>query len=236
MDRIPLSARLASVAALVPRGAVLADIGTDHGFLPIHLLRQGYIQRAIAADLRRGPLEKAVENGKRYGVTENLDFRLSDGLAEIKPHEVDTVVIAGMGGETIAGILAAAPWTREGGCRLILQPMTAHYDLRDFLNGSGYAILGEHLNEEGRHIYVTMEVTAGEEPPYTPGEKWAGRQFEGMDSPLRDVYLQMLETRVRRALVGLRQSVRPGDVPRRELLEQIASQLEEMRKEWQTWR
>jgi len=232
---IELTPRLASVARLVPQGAVLADVGTDHGRLPIYLLQRGRIRRAIASDLREGPLSKARANAEKYGLADRMTFRLCDGLAGFAPGEADVIAIAGMGGETIAAILAAAPWTKGGACKLLLQPMTSLYDLREFLSGSGYTIAAEHLNREGRRLYVTMEVTAGEEPPYTPGELWAGRQRRGEDSRLRGEYLADMLRRARAALAGLERSIRPEDAPRRDLLRAIVPQVEQLEKEWQSW-
>ena len=128
MRPIELTPRLQAVAGLVPRGARLADVGTDHAYLPASLLQQGVIDTAVAADLRPGPLDRARATAERYGLTEQISFRLCDGLSGILPEEADTVVIAGMGGETIAAILSAAPWVREEGKRLILQPMSAQED------------------------------------------------------------------------------------------------------------
>lgn len=235
MRPIELSPRLRSVAELVPTGAVLADIGTDHAFLPVWLLQRGVIDRAIAADLREGPLSKARANAEKYGLLEKMSFRLCDGLTKIAPGEADTIAIAGMGGETIAAILAAAPWTKEGGYRLLLQPMTSLHDLRAFLNGHGYTICMEHINREDRRLYVTMEVKAGACASYSEGELWAGRQWRGMESPLRADYLDEMLFRARRALEGLERSVREEDAPRRELLRTIVPQVEAMREEWNTW-
>lgn len=235
MRPIELSPRLRSVAELVPKGAVLADIGTDHAFLPVWLLQRGVIEQAVAADLREGPLSKARANAEKYGLQNQMSFRLCDGLSGITPKEADTIAIAGMGGETIAVILANAPWTKEGKHRLLLQPMTSLYDLRVFLSGNGYIIRMEHINREDRRLYVTMEVEAGKCVPYSEGEKWAGRQWRGMESPLRADYLEEMLFRARRALEGLERSVRTEDVPRRELLRTIVPQVEAMREEWNTW-
>ena len=112
MGELELTPRLRQAAQWVPQGVRLADIGTDHGHLPIWLMLQGRIQSAIAADLRPGPLSRARENARRYGVT-GIDFRLCDGLSAIRAEECDAVVIAGMGGENIAAILAQAGRVRS---------------------------------------------------------------------------------------------------------------------------
>ena len=117
-----LTPRLQAIAFQVPQGARLADIGTDHGYLPAWLLLNGKIETAIAADLRAGPLERARETSRQYGLEGAISFRLCDGLTGIAEDEVDTVAIAGMGGETISAILGNAPWIRDK--LLLLQPMT----------------------------------------------------------------------------------------------------------------
>ena len=110
---LSLQPRLALLASLVPQGAVLADVGTDHGYIPVCLRQRGVIDRAIASDIGREPLEHARRTAEEYAVG-GIDLRLCAGLDAIAPEECDTVLIAGMGGETIWGILAAAPWTRDG--------------------------------------------------------------------------------------------------------------------------
>ena len=105
MRFIQLTPRLRAVANMVPAGARLADVGTDHAYLPACLLQEGVLQRAVVSDLRRGPLDRARATAERYSLTERMDFRLCDGLSGIDPDEVDAIVIAGMGGETIAAIL-----------------------------------------------------------------------------------------------------------------------------------
>ena len=131
--RLQLQPRLQCIASLVPKGARLADIGTDHGYLPVYLLQEGTIGHAIASDINALPLAHARATAAEYGVTEKLDFRLCPGLAKLRPEECDTVAIAGMGGETILGILEAAPWTRDGAHTLILQPQTKADLLRRWL-------------------------------------------------------------------------------------------------------
>ena len=100
MRPMELTPRLRSVAELVPQGAKFADIGTDHAYLPVWLLQRGIITKALACDLRQGPLDRARATAERYGLTEEMDFRLCDGLAGVRPGEADTIAIAGLGGET----------------------------------------------------------------------------------------------------------------------------------------
>lgn len=221
-----LSPRLMSIARKVPEGARLVDVGTDHGRLPVWLLLRGRISRAIAADLREGPLERARETARLYGQTEGISFRLCDGLAGIKPEEADTVVIAGMGGETIASILEAAPWTRREKL-LLLQPMTGAPYLRQWLQAHGYVIRSEDVSREGDKLYTDWVVRGGAMPPLTPAEAWAGVNRCG---PLRIAYLEQLEEKAEKALRGHR-TARTPDQQAIGRLEQVVSGLRKMREE-----
>lgn len=221
-----LTPRLRAIANQIPQGARLADVGTDHGHLPVWLLLNGQIDRAIAADLRAGPLNRARETAQQYGQMERVSFRLCDGLADVEPDEVDTVVIAGMGGETIAAILQAAPWTRKDKL-LLLQPMTGAPKLREWLQTNGYAILDEKISREGKKLYSIWTVRGGAMPPMTPAELWAGKNRPG---PLRKEFLDTMELKVERALQGhlAAQSPDQAAVAR---LKAVTAGLREMKKE-----
>lgn len=232
MGRLELSPRLRSVAELVPLGARLADVGTDHAYLPAWLLREGRVAAAVVSDLRPGPLDRARQTAERFGLTGRMDFRLCDGLSGLSPGEADTVVIAGMGGETIASILAAAPWSREAGRTLVLQPMSAQEDLRLWLMEHDCRIVREVLSREGETLYVALLVTAGEMGPLTPAELWAGRQSR--EDPLRGLYLEKLIGKTERAAAGLR-AARGGDPVRLASLEEVLAGLRQMKEEWDTW-
>ena len=144
MKQINLSQRLSAAAAWVPLGARLCDVGTDHAALPIRLMQEGRVRRAIATDIRQGPLDRARGNVERYGYTGQIELRLCDGLAEVRREEVNAVTICGMGGNMIASILEAAPWTRER-TDLILQPMKSQGELRSWLRDHGYRVNRERV-------------------------------------------------------------------------------------------
>lgn len=224
-----LTPRLQAIADQIPQGGKLADIGTDHGYLPAWLLLSGRIEAAIAADLREGPLERARETARRAGVAEQISFRLCDGLSAVDPREVDTVVIAGMGGETICSILKASPWTREGK-QLILQPMTGFAELRRWLQSNGYAIQKETIAREGKRLYTIWRVNGGEMDCLTPAELWAGRQS---GDPLRRDYLALMRGKAEKALQGHRSAHTP-DRAAIEELEAVLAGLNTMEKELET--
>ena len=230
--RFELTPRLRMVAELVPPGSRLADIGTDHAYLPVALLREGRIPSAIAADLRPGPLARARETVARAELEGRVAFRLCDGLKGIRPEETDAIVIAGMGGETIAQILAAAPWVRERNVPLVLQPMSSLPDLREWLFQNGYQIEEERLAREEDAIYVVMSVQAGEMAPLTPAELWAGRQSR---DALRGPYLEGLIRKLDRAIAGLSLAREGRGEARKQELEQVRDGLQDMKKEWDGW-
>ncbi|MGI6255024.1 MAG: class I SAM-dependent methyltransferase [Acutalibacter sp.] len=148
-----LGPRLALCADLVRPGSALCDVGTDHAYLPIWLLKQGKIPRALACDVNPGPLEAARRDGEKYQVGEGLTLRLSDGLCQVAPQEAEDVVIAGMGGELILRIVEETPWLQEGEKRLILQPMSSVPELREGLKRLGFEVLEEHAVQDSGKVY-----------------------------------------------------------------------------------
>ena len=154
--------RLSLCADMVREGSRLADIGTDHGYLPIELCLSGNIPSALACDINPLPLRSAEENIVKYALADRIRTRLSNGLTQMRPDEADDVVIAGMGGELIRDILAAAPWVRDGDKRLILQPMTHHEDLIRWLYETGFDILRQDaVRDDGKYYTVIAAAYGG---------------------------------------------------------------------------
>lgn len=232
MTRVPqLTPRLLAVAKQVPLGAKLADVGTDHAHLPVFLLRQATISEAIASDIRENPLERGRAVARLHGVEEKISFRLCAGLSGIRPGEADTVVIAGMGGETIAAILKEAFWLQDAKVRLLLQPMSSVPELRLWLQANGFVIRREEVVSEGRRFYVVMTVEAGSMPPLTQGQAFAGCQTPETVAGPRGPYIADLIRRRRRAQAGRLQ----GSCPQSEQEEALLAELEQMKKEWEAW-
>ena len=150
-----LSDRLRLIATLVPNGARVCDVGADHGYLAAALHKSGRVGSVIATDLRERPLAHAKQSLIRLGA-EKVELRLCDGLAAIKPGEADTIVIAGMGGEVIAGILERAPFVKNPAILLLLQPMTSSWELRRYLLCNGFAIEKEPTLEENGKVYSVI--------------------------------------------------------------------------------
>ena len=152
-----LDKRLLSCADYVRVGAVLADIGTDHGYLPLFLLREGRIQRAYLCDVNEGPLSSAKRNAAADGFLDKCEFILTDGAAVLGGRGITDYAICGMGGELIADIIASAPHLMEKGVNLILQPMTRQAYLRRFLATRGFAIRQESYSYDAGKYYVCMQ-------------------------------------------------------------------------------
>lgn len=156
-----LDSRMTVIAHCVPKGAVLADIGTDHGKLPVYLAQKGIIKKAVAADINEMPLQKAVNNIKKNGLSRIIDTYLTDGLKGIEQFSPDCVVIAGMGGELIAQILEEGTVDKRN-IKYILQPMTKEEALRKYLCENGYRITDEHLVKEGKLYQIICAEYTGE--------------------------------------------------------------------------
>lgn len=171
-----LRSRLQKMADEIKQGETMADIGTDHGFLPIYLYQQGICPRVILADISRGSLDKAVENCRACIPAADLDFRLGDGISVLNKGEVDDIVIAGMGGALIADIMGSDPELSHSFRKFILQPRNNIGLLRQWLYENGYAITREQLAAEGRFICVV--ITAEYDPEKTNVEE----DFEYPDS------------------------------------------------------
>lgn len=153
---LKLKPRLKMAADMVRTGSRVADIGTDHAYLPAALILEGKIPSAIAADLRKGPLENAEATVRSYSIADKVQLRLSDGLKLVMPDEADDIVIAGMGGILITEILTAAPWVKDKSKRLVLQPQSHSEDVRKYLFENGFEIIEESACFEEDKVYICM--------------------------------------------------------------------------------
>lgn len=210
MSGIKLSPRLNAIANLIPKSGGIADVGTDHGYIPVWLAQNGYTGQIFATDIRKGPLSHAKQTALEYGLDSRIDFRLCDGLEMIHREDVQTVVIAGMGGENIAAILSAAQWTRQNDHLLILQPMTKSHALRSWLFENGYKVLSEMLVEDGA-VYEILTAVGGKDLPYSPAELLIGHRNLISEDALFISRLDKLIEKESRAKAGLCSSLKVED-------------------------
>ena len=169
--KLPISDRLLACCNFVAKGDRVADIGCDHGYLGIHLLSNRIASHMIEADVAPGPLESARRNAKKYGVESAMTFCLSDCVRDI-PRSFDTLVCAGMGGDTMVHILTDAPWLKDKQYRLILQCQSKTPMLRKFLSENGWRITEEQVLQEGKFLYTVMEVYYEPEYPRLTTGEW----------------------------------------------------------------
>lgn len=152
-----LSKRLGTVAAAVSPGCRVADVGTDHGYVPIYLVKEKRCKKAYAMDVNQGPLDRAKAHIRMEGLSGVIETRLGNGLAALEPEEADSVVIAGMGGDLICRILTEGSRFLEAGKELVLQPQSEWFKVRHFLHDRGYRIEKEWFLEEEGKYYVVMK-------------------------------------------------------------------------------
>lgn len=158
-----LSRRLQAVAALAEPGKTAADIGCDHGYVSIWLIRQGIFSKMIAMDVRPGPLEAAGKNVSLYRMEDAVELRLSDGLRMLETGEADSMICAGMGGALICRILENDPEKAEAMKQIILQPQSEVFLVRRFLRQHGYAIVKEDMVKEDGKYYPMFRAVRQEE-------------------------------------------------------------------------
>lgn len=215
-----LDARLATAAEYV-RGGRLADVGTDHAYLPVAMVLVGRSSDAVASDVRQGPLERARQTVERYGVAERVSLVLTDGLNGIERYSPDDIAIFGMGGELIASIIEAADWTRDPRVRLILQPMTRRAELRRYLTSHGFGIEDEAMSLADGRIYQTIcAAYTGHNTEYTPAEYELGRCNINKGGELYTRYLGQ-QCRHHAAILDARGVDRLSDDPEAVLLRQL---------------
>lgn len=222
-----MNKRIAAIYDLISPGLGVIDVGTDHGFLPAALAANGYPGRILASDIRPEPLAAAKRTAERAGVSDRIDFLLCDGLSLCPPEAVDTIVIAGMGGDMIVKILDEAEWCLDPRYRLILQPMTKAEVLRYWLTYNGFEILGESLVPDGETLYQILTARFGGETKLNDAELFVGKPSLSSDPSLYRLALTQLETRLHKALAGMRSG--EGERPRQKLYREISEQVKELK-------
>ena len=162
MKSIKLPDRVKALTDYIDKKSAVADIGTDHGYLPVYLAQTGLAGRIIASDISAGSLESAHRSATRHKVAESIEFIVAPGLSGIMPSDVDTIVIAGLGGETIVDILKDASWTRTQNIKLLLQPQSKIDVLCRFLYDNGYTIEDTKTVPDRKRLYTVIHASYNE--------------------------------------------------------------------------
>ncbi len=223
--------RLECIAKMVPAGCVIADIGTDHAYLPVWLLQKGQIKAAIAADIAAGPCRAAQSNIGLYGLKDKIEVRMGSGLTVLKPGEADGAVIAGMGGSTIIQIIEESRELAESLKFLIVQPMAGAAGLRRWAALNGWRIAAEALAEEAQHLYEIIMLVRGTESCHTDIEYEIGPRLLEERPPLFEKHILKLESAYRRTLQSMQQSVQAQQSGKYKKLQELLAGLEEYKHE-----
>ncbi len=182
MKEFKINNRLLKCAETVSQGAKIADIGSDHAYIPIYLALKRKITHALACDIRPGPLSNAKNNIDKYKLNNVIETRLSNGFENVDEHEADEIIIAGMGGNTIANILQNCTWKNKKTKKFILQPMKYEDKLRMYLAKSGYKIIKEKAVICSGKVYTVMEAVFTGIPYFlSDEEKYIGKLTENLD-------------------------------------------------------
>lgn len=218
-----LDSRLMAIANLVRKGKLFADIGTDHAYLPVYLVKKGIVSKAIASDLRKGPLENAKEAVVSYGFTEQIELRLSDGLNNFKENEVEEIAVAGMGGLLISQFIERTQWLKSEDVHLILQPMTHVEELRKTLFDNGFIIDEEVVAEDDDKLYIILSVYYyNDSTAYTIFDLIVGK-LPYNDDDLSKKYLAKIYDKHNKKLIALKKA------------EKECAELEELVEELKKW-
>lgn len=205
-----LNPRLKKIANLVPPNSCTADIGTDHAYIPIALVRSGITPRAIASDIKKGPIARADANIRAHGLEKVIETRLGAGLETLSETDnAEVIIIAGMGGILISDILDSSQNIVRNAKLLILQPMTAITELRQYLSQNQYEITAEYLESEEEKIYSIIVAKPNGNTPYTTKELYLGKNLDKTSPHLVELYEKAVLAKLNKRIEGLKKSHNP---------------------------
>lgn len=227
-----LPPRLATIAAMVRPNAVLADVGTDHAYLPIFLLSQKHVSRCVCTDIHLGPCQSAKANLAAAGLSEAATVLHTDGLCGVAPYAPTDIVIAGMGGELIADILSRADFVQNQELRFYLQPMTRAEKLREYLWQNGFSILQEVLVAEQERIYQVLCVSfTAQNTVYSQVDLYLGKQMPSMGTEHFLPRTERLLAQLKKQRWGMSQSAQTDETRQAcYALDRLIEEMEERRE------
>ena len=223
--KIKLAPRLKKIAELVPVCGTVADIGTDHAYIPSVLVASGKASRAIASDIVPGPVARARATVRGCGLSDSIDVRLGAGLETVAEGEADVIIIAGMGGILISEILENSRSVTDCAELIILQPMTAVTELREYLGKSGYTVCGEYLVKEESKLYNIITAVPHGNTKYSVRELYLGRNTEKTSPELFGEYRKRVISKLHRRAEGLKKSALAENAARLEEIKGIITEL-----------
>ena len=221
-----MNRRLKAIDERIRDGCGVVDVGTDHGILPVHLVQRGYQGHIYASDINPGPLDAAKRSAALAGVSSRITFLLCDGLALCPPDDVDTIVIAGMGGDMIVKILDEAEWCMHPRYHFILQPMTRAEVLRYWLVHNEFEIHSEIVAKDENRLYQILTAHFGGKTILNDAELFCGKRSLAADDALWLSSLMFQKARIEKALVGMETA---GNKEKASLYQEVIRQMEELR-------
>ena len=222
-----MNRRLEALYQMLPgEGCGIIDVGTDHGRIPIRLAESGFPGSIFASDIAEAPLQAARRAALEQGYDGRIRFLCCDGLELCPPDAVDTILIAGMGGDTVCGILDRAEWLFSGAYRLVLQPMTHAEVLRYWLLHNEFRIDREAVIAESGHIYQMFSACLGKDRPYTDAEYLTGKRDSVQLFDDRQLLLQWEKDRLQKRIEGMK-TAGQQDSPAFRFYDHIRSEIEE---------
>ena len=228
---LKLSERIMMAAKMVRKGSVAADIGTDHAYLPAWLVLNGICPKALACDLRKGPLDNARKTVETYGISDKITLRLSDGFDKIEPSEARDFIMCGIGGTLMAELVSRTDWLKDKDKLLILQPQSHAEDIRAHLLENGFEILEEDACIDGGKLYCAFSARlSGEKKEYSDAYIYYGRLPE-CRKPEAKQYLRKVVDRLKTKLEAEKLH---GSAEKADYLIRIISETEEKINEMQS--
>ncbi len=226
-----LSERMLMAAKMVRKGNAVADIGTDHAYLPAYLILNGISSKALACDVRKGPLENARKTVENYGIEDKITLRLSDGFDEIEPFEAQDFIMCGMGGTLMEQLVSRAYWLKDKTKRIIVQPQSHAEDIRRFFVENGFEILFEDACTDGGKLYCAMAAEYTGETVQRPISYIYTGELPKCAKKEARLYLENTVARLRKKLEAERLH---GSAEYADYLEKIALETEEIINGMQT--
>ena len=221
---INLSERMLMAARMVRQGNAVADIGTDHAYLPAYLILNGISSKALACDVRKGPLENAKKTVEHYGIEDKISLRLSDGFDKIEPFEADDFIMCGMGGTLMEQLVSRTDWLKDKRKRIIVQPQSHAEDIRRFFVENGFEILFEDACIDAGKLYCAMAAEyTGEITEKPISFIYSGKLSECRKKEAK-MFLENINSRLKKKLDAERIH---GTAETAEYLEKITLELEE---------
>ncbi len=212
-------------ARMVRKGNTVADIGTDHAYLPAYLVLNGISPKALACDVRKGPLDNARKTVEHYGIDDKIILRLSDGFDEIEPFEAQDFIMCGMGGTLMQELVSRAYWLKDSSKRIIVQPQSHAEDIRRFFVENGFKILFEDACTDGGKLYCAMAAEYTDKKINVPISYIYTGKLPECKKPEAKLYLENIRTRLIKKLEAEKLH---GSAENAEYLEKVTLEMEEI--------